>query len=756
MPEYPTGAASMSVAHARPTNRLIAIAAGAARVASRHRVAASAGTVASVAAAVAFALMFTVTGWDSSGTLLYAPLTGPDSQGSLYVPPDLKTLVALVKSPKSFESIREEFKLAVPAAALEKSFKITVPSGTKTVDFEIRWSNRDVAAGLVNRLMDLFRNQVAEVRKAKINGYVEDFKEHVEGCRARLQAANDALTEFNRRERVGDVNADLARLNGEIQDLETEMSKSRRDEGNFLAQMEALAKHMDDLKDQDRVREEDSSKAEAAEETVADNRRRQERLRELITEERLKMEIGAKLISARAETARITRLADRGHATQEGLEQARAAVLVLEAQIKETDMIRSWKGELERIDKVVVPKGKTKNQGSTAIEQIVFKKLELTLYLTASRRAVQQIKGDIATRDGEVRRLMGLQRQQRSLTKVVEACDFERTAASGELTALKKLQAIKTYEFAIITPAAPSPAAAASNRKLLLFGVSGAGIFITLGLLAIGDFVLWPRQDAATLVSKLGLRILGHVPAADAPLPWTDAHPRSDEPIRMLALRIRQAVPNAGSVVLLSSLDRDTGSAGLAAALGRCFARRDERVLILDLAGIPADQSFFANFRASWSPRPDMKTEAVGLHAYLVFECDDPTEFVFPTAVNGVDCMPAGELLYGMELLATHRMRELFETLRSRYSLILAIAPRADYQVDLEMLAAYAAGILFHADQGEPMCAIEPAGIRQLASLGVPILGAVIAESTAAPIPKVTHRSVLALGGGRRHHNQVA
>ena len=85
-------------------------------------------------------------------------------------------------------------------------------SGTKTVDFEVRWSDRHVAAGLVNRLMDLFRNQVAEVRKAKINGYVEDFKEHVEGCRARLQAANDALTEFSRRERVGDVNADLARL----------------------------------------------------------------------------------------------------------------------------------------------------------------------------------------------------------------------------------------------------------------------------------------------------------------------------------------------------------------------------------------------------------------------------------------------------------------------------------------------------------------------------------------------------------------
>ena len=755
MLEYSTGAASTSVAHARPRNRLLAVTAGAARVASRHRIAASMGTAASVAAAVAFALMFSATSWDSSGTLLYAPLTGPDSQGSLYVPPDLKTLVTLAKSPKTFESIRAEFKLSVPPAALEKSFKIVVPSGTKTVDFEVRWSNRDVAAGLVNRLMDLFRNQVAEVRKAKINGYVEDFKEHVDGCRARLQAANDALTEFNRRERVGDVNADLARFNTEIQNLETEMGRSKREEGNFLAQMEALARHMDDLKDQDRVRDEDSTKAEAADETIADNRRRQERLRELITEERLKMEVGAKLIAARAEAARIARLTDRGNATQAGLDQAKATVLVLEAQIKETDTIRSWKSELERIDKVVVPKGKTKNQGSTAIEQIVFKKLELTLYLTAARRAVQQIQAEVAIRDGEVRRLMGLQRQQRSLTRVVEACEAERSAASAELTALKKLQAIKTFEFAIITPAAPSAAPASSNRKLILIGVSGAGIFLTLGLLALGDLVLWPRQDAADVVHKLGLRILGHVPAADAPGLWTDGDPRSDGPIRMLALRIRQALPSAGSVVLLSSLDRSASAAGLAASLGWCFARRDERVLILDLAGVPADQLFFASIRAPWSPRPETETTGVGLHAYLVFENDDPAELVFPTAVNGVDCMPAGALLDGIELLATHRMRELFETLRSRYTLILAIAPKADHQVDLEMLAAHAAGIIFHAEQGELMCDLEPAGIRQLESLGVPILGAVLVAASAATTPTVPRRRMLALGGGRRHHNSV-
>ena len=755
MLEYSTAATAI-VGSARPSNRLVMIAKGAVKVAARHRLAVSVGTTASVAIAVAFALMFTVTSWDASGTLLYAPLTGPDSQGSLYVPPDLKTLVTLAKSPKTFETLRTEFKLAVPAAALEKSFKITVPSGTKTVDFELRWSGRDVSAGLVNRLMDLFRNQVAEVRKAKINGYVDDFKDHVEGCRARLQAANDALAEFNRRERVGDVNADMARLNGEIQDLETELSKSKRDEGNLLAQIEALEQHMAGLKDQDRAREEDSKQAEAAEETVADNRRRQERLRELITDERLKMEIGAKLIAARAEATRITHLADRGHATQESLDQARASILVLEAQIKETDTIRNWKNELERIDKVVVPKGKTKNQGSTAIEQIVFKKLELTLMLTASRRMSQQIKADLASRDLEVRRLMGLQRQQRSLTRIVEACDTERTAASSELTALKKLQAIKTFEFAIITPAAPGVAPASSNRKLLLFGISGAGFFLTLGMLALGDLVLWPKPDAAEQVSRLGLPILGHVPAVDAPLPWTDAQPRADGAIRLLALRIRQGVPNAGSVVLLSSLERDGGSAGLAAALGRCFARRDERVLILDLAGNPADQVFFANFHAPWSPRADTRTEAVGLHAYLVFECDDPTEFVFPTAVNGVDCMPAGELLYGMELLATQRMRELFETLRSRYSLILAIAPRADHQVDLEMLAAHASGIVFHVEQGQTFCAVQRESIRHLESLAAPILGAVIAESTTAELPKMPRKRMLALGGGRRHHDQVA
>ena len=442
---------------ARPRNAALAVAFSALGVASRHRVAVVVATLVSLVAAVAIAVRYSQAQWEGTSTLLYAPLTGPDTQGSLYVPPDLKTLVALAKSPRNLETVRRDFKLPLSLEALEKLFKVTIPTGTKTVEVTFRSGTARGAADMVNRLVDLFREQVAEVRKAKINGYVDDFAEHLEGCRNRLQAANDALAEFDRANRVGDVASDLARLNDEIKDLDTELAHTTRERSSYAAQLTALDAHIASLKDQDRKREDDEKAAEAADETVADNRRRQDRLRELISEERTKMEVGAKLAAARADATRLARLAERGHASRDSLEEVQAQILILEAQIKETDTIRSWKDELERIDKVIVPKGKTKNQGSTAIEQIVFKKLELNLFITAAERGIEGLQADIAKREAEVRRLMGLQQRQRSLAKVVESCDAERLAASAELTALKKLQAIRTFEFAVVDAGLPRP-----------------------------------------------------------------------------------------------------------------------------------------------------------------------------------------------------------------------------------------------------------------------------------------------------------
>ena len=731
------------VGQVRRGNRALTVAKGTLAVASRHKRIAWLGSIVSLVAAVAVGFKFSTTSWDASGVMIYAPLTGPDTQGSLYVPPDLKTLVTLAKTPANLRAIRDEFKLQVPLTVLEKSFKVTVPSGTKTVEFELRWSGAKMSADMVNRLMDLFRNQVAAVRKDKINGYVEDFHHHVEECRSLVQAANEALSEFENREHVGDVASDLARNNGEVDNLETELGKVRREGANFETQLKALDDHMRGLKDEDRKREEDEKKSEAVEETVADNRRRQERLRELIVEERLKLEINAKLVARRAEMQRQGKLLEKNHASREDYERARSEVLTLESQINETEKIAIWKAELERIDKVIVPKGASKNQGSTAIQQIVFKRLELQLFIIAAKKGAEQLEAGIAAHKREAIRLMGLQSRHRSLARAVESCDAERLAASAELTALKKLQAINTFEFAIITPATPGPYPAASNRKILIGGVALGGTLLTLGLLALGDVIGGRKLEAGEAAWKLGLTILSRVPSEVDPSPWNSLERREDPALRLLALRIRQASAEPGALVLFSTLNEDRGSAWLVSTLARCFARRDERVLIMDLAGHATDRPAWSSLRPPWSEAGDRGDELTGLHAYLAFECDDPDDFITPTLVPGVDCMPAGELLFGMELIATHRMNDLIALMRERYTLILAVGPQADQQVDLEMLSAHASGVIFHAIEGEALLPLDTAGIRHLGALGAPVLGLVLGEpSRRSPSPRILEGAV--------------
>lgn len=441
------------------------------------------------------------------------------------------------------------------------------------------------------------------------------------------------------------MDSDIARTNSAIQDLEFELERTRREGSNLQAQIVAITGHIAEIKTQDRIRDEDMRKADAAEETVSDNRRRQDRLRELIADERLKMQIAAKLEAKKAEMVRVTELASRGFATKTQVQTVKAEVGVLEAQVKETEKITTYKEELTKIDKVIVPKPAVKNQGSTAIEQIVFKKLELELLRTANQKGIEQIGAALAAKKAEVGRMMGLQQQHRSLIRAVDACESERHAAAADFMAMKKLQAIKTFEFSIVTPAEPSPYPATSNKKLLVLAVSSVGMLLTLGFLAFNDLVLRPRVDKVEVVGRLALPVLSRLPASRG-LPLTAiARPDFlDEPaVRLLALRLRQAVPDPGSLVLFSSMNVAGGSAELAASLARCFARRDERVLILDAAGHEADGAAWQALRAPGSsPGTTPPTPGASRRSWPSRPTTPRTSSPRPRSWASITCPPEG------------------------------------------------------------------------------------------------------------------
>jgi Mrp family chromosome partitioning ATPase len=144
-------------------------------------------------------------------------------------------------------------------------------------------------------------------------------------------------------------------------------------------------------------------------------------------------------------------------------------------------------------------------------------------------------------------------------------------------------------------------------------------------------------------------------------------------------------------------------------SLASCLARRDERVLVLDgRLGEASDGG------------------TPGLREYLSFSVAEADEVIRPGPLPGVDVLPAGKPVTCGDALATHRMRELIEELRSRYTLILLQGPSLHDPVDLSILAAFTEGMIIVAERPPVSLPVARKTLASLVRLEAPLIGQVV------------------------------
>ena len=692
------------------------------------------GSLASITAAVGLSQVFAKKLWESSGTLLYTPLTTAESTASMYVPPDLKTLVSIAKEPTTLEAIATEFKLKTPIKTLAAVFEVIAPNGTKTIEIKLKWGNDKIGAAMVNRLMEIFRNAVLDIRLRKIADYAKSFEVNNQQSSERYQASLKTMQDFNHTVTSVDIGREISLMSEALLELQAEMGRVRRSELSYGIQAKELDKYVTNMRQKEEKEGEVNKQFEAADETIADNRRRQDRLREMVTDERSRLETEALLVAKRGEHRRMSRLAKDSYASQEDLERVSAEIGVLTAKIVDNARIIDWKKELDRIDQVVVPKGKSKSQGSPIVQQALTKRLEIDLILRGDREQVRDLEVEIADKRQRINQLLSMQLKYQALTKEIESAELEKMAASAGLRDMRRLQAMRVPDLVVVTPATPSPYPT-SNRKTLLIGIMMGGLLLTIGFILVVDHRNSDGPSSESVVAGLGLPMLELF--TDLPYDLSSLHDFNageSVQLRLLALRLRQAIRTPTALCLFSTINESAGSAWLVVPLALCLARRDERVLIIDTAGLGDDGR-----RLAMLIDPTVKEkEQPGLSGYLSFLEDDLGSVIVPTTIAAVDCLPCGSSPIKADSLATYRMSELLDLVRDQYTMILVLGPRADHQVDLEILSSRADGILFLANDQSGRCLKLLPNIKTLASLGAPILGAVLVEATQIkrPIPK--------------------
>lgn len=702
--------------------------------------------IAVLAVSVLVTLLFTRRTWEATATLLYTPLPVPLDFQDLYEPPDLSSTSPLALSRTVLEGIKKDYDLPIPVKTLRKFVRVEPsPGSDNLLEISFEWGNSKEAAEIANSVAKRFRMEVGRVRKQAMKSYYTNLQKYLASCKTRLETARKRLNEYSANQNVIDADGDIENLQDEIHSLEEAHAKAERENVELAAQSKKIKSHIENLKHKDTEEARKAKEYEAAHESITDARRRQDRLRELIGEERRIIKVKALLEAKRREYERAAKLVKKQLIPKTKFEKIQGEMESLMAQIEENKSILKWKSELQKIDETVVPEGETKQTGSPIITQVLFRKLELDLQILANEQKLFQLQKSLTAkrslREQLVRRRHGFQ----TLEDDVDTIDDERRATEDRLAVLRTLSSLGPVEFNVITPAEPAKYATHSNRKYLFAGIFVLGAMLSAAMISSLEIYKNGLMTVEERLAIFGLTKLGRM----SPEVRDNLNRSSpcQKAVRQLALKIRQTVVHPGAIILFSDLDDGSKSpAALLAELALCMACRDERVLIWAANDSPDSQKAFdaliesecltiSHEPVGVSSREQasgiveqtaLQTRTQGLAEYLSFTCMDLPEFIFPTTMPGVDCLLMGQSKLPPEGFATHRMQEMLAELRNKYSIIIVDGPSVSQDDDLELLVPYSDGIVFLTHDAQSTSSKADEVLRGLYQLHAPIIGGMI------------------------------
>lgn len=679
--------------------------------------------VASLVAAVMLSAAVAETAWTVESVIVYMRLPIDSAAERLYVPPDLRTVTSLAKSPTILKSAIEEAELDLSARSLGSMLSIEEPRGTQKLAFKLSHADPEEGCRVVSAVIDAFQQHVAEMRRAQVKRNLQDVETSLTRNDLRMQAANQRLAVFAGTNNVDDLETELQSLLTSISSMEYQLSTSKVEAHALRIQRNSVQDQLNNQKKEEELALASEKEAEAAEESLADNRRRQDRLNELISEERRLNEIRALLEARQAEFDRKLVLFEKGYLSRNDFEAIQAEVDALKSQIMEGKKIEEWKAELQRIDKMVVPKAKNRRVGSPIIHQTMFKLVELDLQILAAEESQRQLEISLAEARNRQNQLKRCQVEQSSLLAEIGAIADERDTLNTQHSALTSVHDIGPYEFAIAQPPTSDMHPPASSRKkmfIVTFGGFGLMLVAPVFLLAL---LTASRQTVMEYGEDQQIPFLTRRPSL------TDLLPERTEEIvreettswcRTVALRIQQLSPRRGAVVSIvpgKPYQYET-DLKLLKQIGSVLAQRDERVLIIQ---IPRT----SRVGLSEQDDEDCSSETSPENNFGLFDyANDPSlqlTDVIHSVSDRVDLVSGGSS--DQERLFSLRMTEFLNKVSQQYSLILTYGIVLHESTNVEMLSRHSDGIVVLHDRMDLMSREIAETIESLKLLNAPLLG---------------------------------
>lgn len=667
--------------------------------------------------------------WKASALLLYTAPRVPDSIGTIAKSVELANMSGFVTSYPVLSKVNDALGGTFPVPLLEKSISVETSRMTKTLFLALEWGDKDECQKLLDQVVTEYPKYIASVRQSIAQGLLDELNQQIAATKTRLNASRTRLRDFLRENNIVDFDQDIVLKQAHVLSLETSIASLKRDGVSLVNQLAMLDKQVESLRQEAQEEAEADAKFEAANESLSDNRRRQNRLRELIEEERRILEVRSKIEQLRTEYERAKALASKKLIPVSQLEAVRSQLLALISQVTESTKIKKWQTELEDLDKMVVPTNKNAKKSSPIIAQILSKKLEAELKIAHGEQSLIEIERELEATRLQIASFQAKRNDLRTLQDEVTGIVDELASLQAKSGELLQLASLGPVEFTVISPAATGEFPVSSNRKKMFAGIALVTILLSGTSIAAFDVLLCGIIPTDAQVEMLGLPILSRPeePLYDAP----ESVLQYGESVRKIAFEVRRWVPDHGSVLLLSCMTESTRFVPFVEDLAECYARRDERILILDARQVADGIGEFADVLRYETILDQVDRDwdvsdifLPGLSDWLTMRVSDLAHVIHGTTLPGTDLMLPGSSCIGEEY-ATLRMRELMETVRSSYSIILMIGPATELKNELQILGTYVDGIALSFEATERLNTGVSESIETLVEMQSPLIGAV-------------------------------
>ena len=721
---------------------------------------------AAAAAGYGVAAQYGQSQYSVSGRLLYSRL--PTIRDTGYTPTDIITTAELLKSPETIKKVNEELALTTPPTSLYEALEVKATRGTQLIDVTLSWENPTQAAEILNKLLDRFCEQMAEMRKKKVAEFVKDAEVTAHLKNRELASAKKSLRTFQAKnelfqgvdEYVDSLNDEYDAISRERRVIEAMVIKAKTQEAAIQQEQKSievmLKKEMLDVLERQyeaKIRNiKVGTPLRASFTPIGDSIK--ELRAQLDAEEKAALtESTATPPATENSASNATPPAAESSAAKTASEATTAPATAEAAAIGGRTSLVAWTSKLESLSKKL---GRSLNEASKDGKHS--SALELTEIQREDAKEIRAIESEITARQVQIeihneelkkiavkaRDAATLRDESQVLEDKIAQATNSATQANNLWNALKDTENAETKEFSVVSKAEPMVAGFSSTTKKYFAGTFLA-VSLLLSLPIIGlEYFSHRESPADEAARRFGLPVLARRVASPANGANGDFGDVADEDdLRLLALRIQQAVNKPGSIMMFSALDQSQSPINLLSQLAECFAQRDERVLVVDAGKTPTSQEMLRQLLPSTAELLPALPEGIaapngiiatnedglpklpGLSDYLSFACVGLDDLVLPTKIGGVDVVLNGSLPFPREGLATQRMSELLDQCRDRYSLILVAGPGASQPADLQMMAARADGIVFTVNSSRKVDRAGQQVLHELLSLEAPVMGVV-------------------------------